>query len=865
MKTKLYVILLLVISLSAGSYYFFQYHLKHGITQFAWSQHIPEDAAMVVKLDSAASFKQFVHAADVVEQMAAIEPKMAGWHHLVNTWAQQAQGSNLSAALALVPSGVNSWDFLFIMQFPTSGSNEIMDSLIRRKNEGLSYSYRGEPYVEYQRTDLDDGAWSAWSNAKVGIIASKSVVLEKSIDAYQNPNTSNWHEHLENAQLFDRNIFVQLSGLQSLFRTVKINNILPFTTEATANGFASFSTASTDDASTVWLGETKWINAPTRQLPLPGQNTIIRQIPSKTAMLWWSRHYKPTHDSLADDSNGLHSVKDTAFLHCTEYAFGKMAMENHRSSSHDFAVLRYTQNEELAFLWQKFVLPKTIEDSININANGLKLYYFSPTDSSSLELPSPVIQPFANNNRLFALIREGFLYISPSPQLLINMQDAIDRKETYDNTFAFAKLTERTDLQGSTLFLANPLEMMRLPHDWLPEQAQNGYYKNLSIIQQHDVFLLKFSQLPEGVVTECILEERSDFEEIASTQYDWSFNIDQLLSRGPWVLPTHHKKGFLVFYQDSAHNLKCYNAHKEMLWYRSLENPIRGKPVILDAYQNQKLQYGVLTDENYYVLDRLGRDVASYPLPLNTTKVETASWRHFEGADHLLLTDSAGKTHCYTAKGERLKDWRTPQLDTALCWPWKVAQMQQKTRLYGYGQNGQFWLLNTQGEKIAAPIVSSVPLLSPLQWSADIEDHFFSSDSMGNLVKLQVNQGEWSLKRLGNWPSEHYFEVTDINGDQSSDYFWCAGNRVAAYERSGAPIFNSVLPVAISAKGKVFYLENEWHFLFPSHNLQLNVVNNRGVLVKQFPGSMKYWLLNIEDQYYVFSQFNNKIERYKLN
>ncbi len=133
-----------------------------------------------------------------------------------------------------------------------------------------------------------------------------------------------------------------------------------------------------------------------------------------------------------------------------------------------------------------------------------------------------------------------------------------------------------------------------------------------------------------------------------------NIKLENDLLNNPTFFSNHRTGGKDIVVQDVTNKLHFISSGGKILWSKKLKSPILGKVQEVDLLRNGKKQLAFTTKNNFYILDRTGRNVAPFPIkfrdditqPLSVFDYDNNRKYRFlitQGREVLML-DSKGKT-----------------------------------------------------------------------------------------------------------------------------------------------------------------------------------------------------------------------------
>lgn len=159
----------------------------------------------------------------------------------------------------------------------------------------------------------------------------------------------------------------------------------------------------------------------------------------------------------------------------------------------------------------------------------------------------------------------------------------------------------------------------------------------------------------------------------------------------------HH--GPQVVVQDAENTLHFISESGQILWSKSLENPILGDIQFIDINKNGNKQIAFVTHSKLYILDRNGRDIKGFPITFRDAVTQPLAIFDYDNNHNyrfalvqnknILLYDNQGKT-------VRGFDFKKPA--GAIVQPPSHIRMGNKDYIVFPEENGTLHILNRQGK-----------------------------------------------------------------------------------------------------------------------------------------------------------------------
>ncbi|HLP19945.1 MAG TPA: hypothetical protein VK174_06570, partial [Chitinophagales bacterium] len=252
----------------------------------------------------------------------------------------------------------------------------------------------------------------------------------------------------------------------------------------------------------------------------------------------------------------------------------------------------------------------------------------------------------------------------------------------------------------------------------------------------------------------------------------WKTQLKSTATYTPQVLTNSSTGEQEIFVQDTANNIYLLNQSGEVLFSKNIGEPVLGKVYQVDYYSNGKQQYIFNSAQHVFIVDRLGYDVAAYPLRLSATAaagLSIANKRYY-------VPCTNGSIYGYEANGKPLSGW-SPRSG--------VGAISQQLQCFAVGRNDYVLAFNTAGRLMLFDTKGG------MKWSVDdlpISNQGFSVVKVGDDVKL-LNAAGKQLIEIGLDGNDNIRPLIDSAdafcaiavADTEYTYFYSTGSQIRGY------------------------------------------------------------------------------------
>jgi hypothetical protein len=278
----------------------------------------------------------------------------------------------------------------------------------------------------------------------------------------------------------------------------------------------------------------------------------------------------------------------------------------------------------------------------------------------------------------------------------------IDQENTWGKSVDKNRFLETTLLESNVNFYVDPSKIEKLLSEELNNEWKIFFLEHRPVYKSLHLIAIQFSHLNENFYTHLNLafSEKREQTKNASQTAAIVVSLTSKIASKPISVKNHTDKKFEILLQDSAHVLYLIGNKGEVLWQKKLDGAVKGKIDQIDFFANGKLQYVVTTEQNIYVIDRLGNYVHPFPKSLTSTtnQLRVIDYDHSRKY-RFLLTDTKGVLRMMDMQGHYLDGWK--ELDTK-------GELLATARHHRVGKDylsvlqkkGLFALYNRRGETI---------------------------------------------------------------------------------------------------------------------------------------------------------------------
>lgn len=179
----------------------------------------------------------------------------------------------------------------------------------------------------------------------------------------------------------------------------------------------------------------------------------------------------------------------------------------------------------------------------------------------------------------------------------------------------------------------------------------------------------------------------------------WTCALDAPVRRTPDVVINHVNDTREVLVQDTLHRIHLISAAGKLLWSRKVDGPIKGAVHQVDRFKNGKLQLLFNTAAACYMIDRNGKDVDGFPVPLRPKATAPLAVFDYDGTREyrVLIPVEDGRIINLTGEGKATDGWASPHLDAPAIDAVHHLRIRNKDHLLAIDSTGAMKLFDRKG------------------------------------------------------------------------------------------------------------------------------------------------------------------------
>jgi hypothetical protein len=325
-------------------------------------------------------------------------------------------------------------------------------------------------------------------------------------------------------------------------------------------------------------------------------------------------------------------------------------------------------------------------------------------------------------------------------QYLRDLQD----KKTWDRLPSFSTIAPTLKKPSAFTLVANLPLLWSMSYDWVSPKFQMllSIYENEAkssgwLVWQNETqetqLLTRLQLFPSTTLPISVAEDTTKSDYTLRQQV----NFADLLYTQPFLVSNAETGETEILVQDFRKNLYLLNDKGKVLWKRNMGAQLVGKPLQVDIYNNNRIQYTWSAGNKLYLIDRLGRNVSGFPVSMTDTT------SHLQGIS--VLDVQKNKNYWFTGCDERgrlfvlskqvqwVAGWNPKRLTYRLGTPLQGVSIKDAHCYIAVQENGQIHAFNAKGETLP-----NFPLYIKQRFTAEM--HIESAQTLASTIITTVSE-----------------------------------------------------------------------------------------------------------------------------
>ncbi len=282
--------------------------------------------------------------------------------------------------------------------------------------------------------------------------------------------------------------------------------------------------------------------------------------------------------------------------------------------------------------------------------------------------------------------------------------------------------------------------------------------------------------------------------QVAHTKVIWAKKLLSQAANKPFIFINHNTGEKEIFLSDKSGNIYLIDRNGQLIWSKNIGQPIAGNIYMVDYYQNHKYQLLFNTKDKIYIIDRLGNNVATFPItpPAGiSTSISVFDYEH-DGNYRIFVPCKNNRVYLYNKKGQINPQWLITQTTAPLTSP--VQHFVYKGKDYiVFADDIHTYILNRRGEtrinvkKTFAKASNTGFYLIP-QDQKHKKPMFVTTTKSGKLAFIDFDGNVYLVKIPGKFSNSHFFTIKDLDADGNYEFIYAQDDQVFIYQEQNGKV-----------------------------------------------------------------------------
>ena len=294
-------------------------------------------------------------------------------------------------------------------------------------------------------------------------------------------------------------------------------------------------------------------------------------------------------------------------------------------------------------------------------------------------------------------------------------------------------------------------------------------------------------------------------EEEIQPQTTWQCKTGNRIINKPVLVINHNdKKNNDIIVQDSENNLLQITNQGKVRWKIPVSGQILSDIHQVDYYMNGKLQYLFNTENNLYLIDREGNNVAHFPVEFRspaTNGVNVFDYNKNRDYRYFVACEDK-KIYALNRDGKVLNGWNFGETDSEVTTPVKHFRVSNKDYIV-FKDKSKIYIQNRRGETRISTSVEFENSKNELFLDLNDKPKIICTDINGNVYYLFFD-GKFKKIKTDNFGPDHFFVADDIDGNGIPDFIFADGKELKVLNEKGKKLFTERFKSEIISRPNIY-------------------------------------------------------------
>ena len=375
----------------------------------------------------------------------------------------------------------------------------------------------------------------------------------------------------------------------------------------------------------------------------------------------------------------------------------------------------------------------------------------------------------------FYLQYRNYLVFSNSLQQLKNLTFSIQDEATWTKSIHINRFLEKTNQESNLNLYVNTPRSWNQLLKMLKPVWQEEFKTNEFSLKNLEFMAFQFSAVDDKFYTNINLYQpdlpkRNIPDRITELN---SITVADYITSKPYLVINHNDRSREVFIQDTSNTVYLIDNKFNVLWDKTISGQLKSEVSQIDYYNNGKLQYAFITEDEVHILDRTGSYIPDFPKQLDNGKnIKSFRIIDYDNSKNyrFSFTDYNGNAYLTDKNVKLLEGWNPRSFKEPLANAPSHRRVNGKDVLIAQEVSGKIWLLSRRGENYPG---------FPKDLKLDITNSIFIKNANsfeeatitaltdgGELIEIDFNGKLVQRQQIYKPDTETTFELLkDVTGD----------------------------------------------------------------------------------------------------
>ncbi|MCT4622820.1 MAG: DUF3352 domain-containing protein [Schleiferiaceae bacterium] len=354
-------------------------------------------------------------------------------------------------------------------------------------------------------------------------------------------------------------------------------------------------------------------------------------------------------------------------------------------------------------------------------------------------LPATLGRAFKALNKPYFTQHDNWIVFANDPLVLRNAINAYIGEKTWSQSAGFQSIKSQFSASVNLWVLFKNQGAYNYSTLFMDDKTQRKAKKHKDVFSKPDWGGMQIINKGEASLIGGFIGMQADIAKDANQV--WAIQLEAPIQSEPQFIYNHHTKQNDIVLQDSNNKLYWLNHKGEILWSAQIDGEILGKIEQVDLFKNNKFQLAFTTNKKFYILDRLGRNVAPFPItPPQEISAPLAVFDYDKSRNYRFIVCAGTQVFNYNKDGSIVKGWEFTKANDRISTKPKHYVLGGKDYVFFNDESGQFHVLNRRGETRVSLTNKMQVQDIYVQWGENLNNtRLVGTDNQDQLTYLFMN------------------------------------------------------------------------------------------------------------------------------